>query len=227
MAKKSSKEGVTVSETVGKAAEGDDSLKALDLQIQESTTTGETFIPMKRICAAMAIYRKILTKGSCKIREGGTPDDFLNFATVSYVERWQKQFTPQHGRKPVAHIQNWIPYISNTIHYCLMAYNKEIQDFDFLPLPNHYTDSTAGEKEDNDLVDEDMGYRQVVLNRSITVGAIHDIVKTMPNCLKQYMPEILYYIRSRRKKFVTEKNKNFVIIGANIFNKGFERWMAD
>jgi len=224
--KKSSNPNFTVAETVGEAAEGEDSLLALNNRIQQATTSSEVFEPMKRICAALAVHRKIITPGTCKIRKGGSPDDFLNFATLNYVLRWKKQFEPAHGRKPVAEIQNWIPYISNTIRYCLINYNKEVQDYDFLPLPTRYTDLDSGATEESCIAFNDEEFSKIELRCSLTVDAIHSIIESLPEELWPYKADILYYINSRQKKFVDERAKNYVIIGKNLFYKGLAEWLG-
>lgn len=223
--KKSHDPNFRVDDTVGKAAEGEDSLLSLNEAIQAATSTAQIFIPMKRICAAISVSRKITAPGFSKIRQGGTPDDFLNFATLSYVIRWQKQFDPPHGRKPVSHILNWIPYISNTIRYCLINYNKEVQDFDFLPLPNHFTDSSIGQTEEDDIPDNSQNLNCILIKGSMSVEVIHSIIMSLPEELEKYYAEILYYIRNGRDRMLDEKNKNFIIIGTNIFNKEFREWV--
>ena len=88
MAKKKSHDpNFKVAKTVGSAAEGEDSLLSLNNIIQQATTTAEIFEPMKRLCAALAVHRKLILPGMSKIREGGSPDDFLNFATLHYIDR--------------------------------------------------------------------------------------------------------------------------------------------
>ena len=226
MAKKKSHDpNFHVVATEGKAAEGEDSLLVQNNLIQAAKETKDIFVPIKRICAAMAIHRKITVPGICKIRQGGSPDDFLTFATLSYVTRWKKQFEPAHARKPVAFIQNWIPYISNTIRYCLINYNKEVQDYDFLPLPNHFTDSVNGETEDDDLLCNNYSYNKSELLLSMNRESIHDIVRRLPKEMQPYLADILYYIRKKGTKMVNDKYRNFVIIGANIFNEEFSKWI--
>lgn len=224
--KKSNDPNFKVAETIGIAAQGEDSLLALNNIIQLAKGQSEVFEPMKRICAALAVFKKFTISGACKIRNGGTPDDFLNFATLNYVIRWKKQFEPPHGRKPVAKIQNWIPYISNTIRYCLINYNKEVQDYDFLPLPNHYTDSTSGDTEDDDIEYTDLSFNKSELLQSMTIDTIHTIINKLPSELVPYRADILYYINNRQKKLVNNRYKNFVIIGTNIFNKELSKWMT-
>jgi hypothetical protein len=225
--KKSNDPNFKVEKTVGAAAEGEDSLLSLDAFIQNADNTTDIFIPMKRICAAMAISKRMISPGASKIRQGGSPDDFLNFATLNYVLRWKKQFEPAHGRKPVSKIQNWLPYVSNTIRYCLINYNKEVQDYDFLPLPHHFTDSEVGETEETDIVYVDTTFCKMELRASITMETIHGLVQRLPKELLPFRAEILYFINNKSQKFVSEKNKNFVIIGKNIFCKGLKEWMAE
>lgn len=225
MAKKKSHDpNFKVESTVGSAAEGEDSLLSLNNLIQEAKETKDIFIPLKRICAAIALSKRITAAGVCKIRFGGSPDDFLNFAVLSYVMRWKKQFEPVHARKPVSFIQNWIPYISNTIRYCLINYNKEIQDYDFLPLPDHFTDSESGETVVDDLISEDYEYRLEDIKNSMNQQTVHTIITGLPRELRPYLADVLYYIRNKKTKLVNSKYKNYVIIGANIFNKEFREW---
>lgn len=227
MAKKKSHDpNFKVAKTVGSAAEGEDSLLSLNNIIQQATTTAEIFEPMKRLCAALAVHRKLILPGMSKIREGGSPDDFLNFATLHYIDRWNKQKEPPHGKRPVAHIHNWIPYISSTIRFCLMHYNKEVQDYDFLPVPTYYSEAEGGEELVNDVFSEDDQFAITDLKTSITIETIHQLIESLPKELSPYKADILYYINNQSKKFVDVKRKNFVIIGKNLFCRRLEEWVA-
>lgn len=236
-----------VAETKGKAAEGEDSLLALNNKIQQATEPKDVFIPMKRIVTACAVQRKLILPGMCKVRgqpgeQSGDPEDFLNYATVGYIQRWKAQFGEHDARRPVQFVQNWIPYILNTIRFHLIQYNKEVQDYDFLPLPQLMEDF------DNDDIGVDKSQeapieRDSLLFLSMKVltnrDRLHAVLNDLPDELNPYKIDILYCLREEfltRDRIKEEKvvavpyfsaiARNFVQIGKSYLMKEIEEWMS-
>ncbi|MCM1323001.1 MAG: hypothetical protein NC218_02345 [Acetobacter sp.] len=213
-------EGYKVQKTQGKAAQGKHSLLALNNEIVAAADTSEVFAPMFRICLICANQRKLISK----VR--GDSNDFLYYATMGYVERWRKQFGAKDARRPMQMIQNWIPYVLGTIRFSLMSYNKEVYDYDFLPLPKLYDDDeddAGSERDVPDTISKDpllTMSMQALTNRE----ALHSIVEQMPEELQPYMVDILYYIRTRGM-LLSFKRANFVKIGKAIFTRLVEQWI--
>lgn len=219
--RKSFNEGFKVSETKGKAAEGDDGLLALNNIIMSATNTADIFVPMRRLCVACATQRKLISK----VR--GDSDEFLNYATVQYVTRWQKQFAKPDARRPVQFIQNWIPYILGTIRFALISFNKDVYDYDILPLPTLLED-------EEDLVGDcrdipDRRSRDPVMSVSMEAfadsRALHSVLAELPAPLQPYLLDILYYIRTSGR-YISSYTLNYAKIGRNIFMEKAERWVT-
>lgn len=217
--RKSFNEGFKVAETVGKSAEGEDSLLALNNQIMAATDPGDIFIPMRRLCVACAAKRKLISK----VR--GDSDDFLNYATLQYVQRWQKQFGKYDARRPVQAIQNWIPYISGTIRFSLMSFNKEVYDYDILPLPTLLDDTEDNTGDYRDILDTRS--RDPVLSLSMEAfaepKALHSVLLQLPEELQPYLVDILFYVKTAGQ--YSQSTLNFVKIGRNIFMEKAEEWV--
>ncbi len=220
--------GYTVAKTVGSAAEGEDSLLALNNRIQSLRLDQiqDVWDPMKRIAASCALQRKIIQPGLCKIRQPGDTDDFLNYVTTHYIQRWRRQFEEKcDGRRRERYILNWIPYILGTITFLLIKYNKEVQDFDFLPLPSHETGD--GEIVEDDIEDTSIklsideltpAEMEVLINPRI----LHYIVMQLPPEIARYRADVLYYLSSKGK-LISRENRNFVIVGAALVRKSIEQ----
>lgn len=247
--KKSSQKDFKVAETIGKAAEGEDSLLALNNRIAVATKPDDVFIPMKRIVTAAAVQRKLILPGRCKVRgqpweESGDPDDFLNYATLGYVQRWQAQFKPQDNRRPVQQIQNWIPYVLSTVRFYLIQYNKEVQDYDFLPLPTLAVDFENDDGSSTDKSQAAPETRDPLLFLSLQVLAnkdqLHTMLEDLPPELSPYKIDILYCLR---EEFLTKDRlrdekvmpvpyfsaiaHNFVQIGKAYLMKEMEQWLMN
>ncbi len=209
-----------VQKTTGKAAEGPNSLLALNNAIVAAADTSEVFNPMFTICLACANQRKLISKVN------GDSNDFLYYATMGYVERWKKQFTAADGRRPMQMIQNWIPYVLGTIRFGLISYNKEVYDYDFLPLPKLYDDDEDSSGSERDIPDNVSKDPLLVLSMEALLkgDALHSIINLMPNELQPYMVDILYYIRTKGT-LLSEKRANFVKIGKAVFTKLVEKWI--
>lgn len=246
MAKRASfQKDFKVKETVGKAAEGDDSLLALNNKIAAATNTGEIFEAMKRLVTACSVQRKLILPGMCKVRgnpgeASGDPEEFLNYATICYLQRWKKQYETPDARRPVQFIQNWIPYILSTIRFTLMQYNKEVQDYDFLPLPQLMRDfDNDGEGEEKDIPEKDPIDPLLLLAlSSFTRADLHELLENLPEELNPYKIDILYCLRDdffvretlREEKldpmpYFSEIARNFVQIGKGYFIKELEKWL--
>ena len=227
--------GFEVKPTVGKAAEGDDSLSALNEIIQAipypdatSEQMGNLFTAMKRICAACALYKGITKPGGSKIRQGGSPDDFLDFAVLHYVDRWRKQFLPADKRRPVVKVLNWIPLITSTIHFHLINYNKDIFDYDFLPLPNYYGEDQEGSF-DKDLPESKLDSSQltyVELEMLQNPVVLRNVLFQLPDELRPHIIDILHYLASPGT-LISKERRNFVIIGKAFLRKGLEKSLRE
>lgn len=221
MSRKSAQPGFKVAETVGKAAEGEHSILSLNNRIIAATSASEVFEPMWQLCLVCATQRKIISK----VR--GDSNDFFNYATLGYVERWKKQFDAPDKRRPMQMIQNWIPYILGTIRFALMSFNKDAQDFDFLPMPKLYVDKEDDEGTSRDL--EAKGGRDPILALALEeftdATAINEFIFTLPTELRPYLVDILYYIRTQGQ-VLSKKNFNYVKIGRNIFLQKLEERMC-
>ena len=209
-----------VQQTKGKAAEGPNSLLALNNQIVAAAEESEVFEPMFRICLACANQRKLIAK----VR--GDSNDFLYYAVMGYVDRWRKQFTAADARRPMQMIQNWIPYVLGTIRFGLISYNKEVYDNDFLPLPKLYTDEEDDSGSQRDIPDKVSKDPLLVLSMESLLDkrSLEAILAQMPQELKPYIVDILYYIRTRGT-LLSQKRANFVKIGKAVFTKLVEQWI--
>lgn len=213
-----------VAETKGRFAEGKDSPLALNNQIvaiADPKRSSEVFEPMWHLCLICANQRRLIAK----VR--GDSNDFLNYATLGYVQRWKKQFEKHDKRIAVSQIQNWIPYILNTIRFALMSFNKQAYDYDFLPLPRLLLD-----KEDDAVVTRDVldvtapaPSDRAILSAYADKEVVHTVLLSLPLELYPYLPDILFYIRTKGK-LLSKKNRNFVIIGRNIFLQELRRQLA-
>lgn len=230
--KKSYDPNFRVAPTTGKAAEGEDSLAALNETIMKATTTAQIFTPMKRICAACATLRKLIIPGFCKVR--GDPEDFLNAATIHYVQRWQNEKTQQDelqatgqitGRK-LTTIQNWIPYISSTIRFELIIFNKSVQDFDFLPLPTLLEDREDSTGTTRDVpVTQDDPLNAIALEELTHRDNLHSVLLGLPEELLPYSIDILYYIRTKGN-LISSNTLNYVKLGRYFMSKEVAEWMT-
>lgn len=218
--RKSFTEGFKVEETKGKAAEGDHSLLTLNNAIAAATCEAEVFSPMWELCLVCANQRKLISK----VR--GDSNDFLTYATLAYINRWQKQFAPPDARRPVQFIQNWIPYILNTIRFTLINFNKDVYDYDFLPLPTILEDGEGAGDAEKEV--PDYSSRDPILAMAVeelaSVDTVHSLLTRLPAELHPYLLDILYYIRTDGL-LVSKKTLNFVKIGRSIFTENVERWV--
>lgn len=230
MGKISFQDDFVVKPTVGKAAEGEDSLLSVNNRIQAAKDTKDVFLLMKRLCAAAAVQRKIVSKfGSAnpfsKVRDD--PEDFLNFCALHYTERWKKQREGQL-RAPSKPIQNWIPYILSTIRFHLIEYNKQVYDYDFLPLPRLFDDPTdTDSSSERDLPDETIPDLDWILSfqELSSVKNLNHILFGLPPEFYPYFVDILYYIRTQGG-ILYPANRNFVIVGYRLLYKEIERWIT-
>lgn len=226
MAKRASfQKDFVVQETKGKAGDlsNPDSLASLNKRIVETPPDkpGDVFEPMWTLCLALANQRKLIAK----VR--GDSNDFLTYATIGYIDRWQKQFGKHDARRPVQQIQNWIPYILNTIRFALISFNKEVFDYDFLPLPVLLKDAEDEEGETRDIPDTRTVDPVTVLALESLANrdTLHSLLDTMPQELKPYLVDILYYIRTRGKYF-SQRALNFIKIGVKVLTEKIEQWIA-
>lgn len=230
MGRVSFQDDFVVKPTVGKAAEGEDSLLSVNNRIQAAKDTKDVFLLMKRLCAAAAVQRKIVSKfGSpnpfSKVRDD--PEDFLNFCALHYTERWKKQKEGQL-RAPSKPIQNWIPYILSTIRFHLIEYNKQVYDYDFLPLPRLLDDPTdTDSSSERDLPDESSPDLDWILSfqELSSVKNLNYILFGLPPEFYPYFVDILYYIRTQGG-ILYPANRNFVIVGYRLLYKEIERWIT-
>lgn len=229
MSKVSFQDDFVVKPTVGKAAEGEDSLLSVNNRIQASDNPKDVFLLMKRLCAAAAVQRKIVSKyGSAnpfsKVRDD--PEDFLNFCALHYTERWKKQQDGQL-RAPSKPIQNWIPYILSTIRFHLIEYNKQVYDYDFLPLPRLFDDPTdTDSSSERDLPDENSHDIEKLLafQELSSTKNINYLLFGLPAEFYPYFVDILYYIRTKGG-ILYPANRNFVIVGYRLLYEEIERWI--
>ena len=229
MSKVSFQDDFVVKPTVGKAAEGEDSLLSVNNRIQASDNPKDVFLLMKRLCAAAAVQRKIVSKyGSAnpfsKVRDD--PEDFLNFCALHYTERWKKQKDGQL-RAPSKPIQNWIPYILSTIRFHLIEYNKQVYDYDFLPLPRLFDDPTdTDSSSERDLPDENSPDIEKLLafQELSSTKNINYLLFGLPAEFYPYFVDRLYYIRTKGG-ILYPANRNFVIVGYRLLYKEIERWI--
>lgn len=218
-----------VEPTIGKAAEGEDSLLSVNNRIQASNNAEDVFLLMKRLCAAAAVQRKIVSKfGSAnpfsKVRDD--PEDFLNFCALHYTERWKKQKYGQL-RAPSKPIQNWIPYILSTIRFHLIEYNKQVYDYDFLPLPRLFDEPTdTDSSSERDLPDESSPdiEKLLALQELSSTKNIDYLLCGLPAEFYPYFIDILYYIRTKGG-ILYPANRNFVIVGYRLLYKEIEQWI--
>lgn len=216
-------EGFKVAPTVGTAAEGEDSLLSLNNIIASAKQQSEVFEPMKRIATACALQKGYIKPGCSKIRQGGSPDDFLNFATLYYVQRWKKQFQPSDKRMAVAEIQNWIAYVHSTIRFQLILYNREVQEYDFLPMPVYFAEDDESTF-DKDLPMDDDTLTYVELKALASPTVLHTLITQLPEELHPYTVHILHYLACPNT-IVCEDCRNFVLIGKAFLRKGVEEWL--
>lgn len=230
MGKVSFQDDFVVKPTVGKAAEGEDSLLSVNNRIQAAKDTKDVFLLMKRLCAAAAVQRKIVSKfGSAnpfsKVRDD--PEDFLNFCALHYTERWKKQKEGQL-RAPSKPIQNWIPYILSTIRFHLIEYNKQVYDYDFLPLPRLFDDPADTDSScERDLPDENSQDIEKLLafQELSSTNNINYLLFGLPAEFYPYFVDILYYIRTKGG-ILYPANRNFVIVGYRLLYEEIERWIT-
>lgn len=230
MSKVSFQNDFKVKPTVGKAAEGEDSLLSVNNRIQASDNPKDVFLLMKRLCAAAAVQRKIVSKYGAaspfsKVRDD--PDDFLNFCALHYTERWKKQ---KEGklRAPSKPIQNWIPYILSTIRFHLIEYNKQVYDYDFLPLPRLFDDPTdTDSSSERDMPDENLPDMDWMLSfRELSsTDSLNYIIFGLPPEFYPYLVDILYYIRTKGG-ILSPSKRNFVIVGYRLLYKEIEQWIT-
>lgn len=218
-----------VQPTVGKAAEGEDSLLSVNNRIQASKDVKEVFLLMKRLCAAAAVQRKILSRAGSsnpfsKVRDD--PEDFLNFCALHYTERWKKQEDGQL-QPPSKPVQNWIPYILSTIRFHLIEYNKQVYDYDFLPLPRLLDDPTDTDaSSEMDLPDENsLNTEQLFAFQELaSVKNIDYLLFGLPPEFYPYFVDILYYIRTKGR-ILYPASRNFVIVGTRLLYKEIKQWI--
>ena len=230
MGKVSFQDDFVVKPTIGKAAEGEDSLLSVNNRIQAAKDTKDVFLLMKRLCAAAAVQRKIVSKfGSAnpfsKVRDD--PEDFLNFCALHYTERWKKQKEGQL-RAPSKPIQNWIPYILSTIRFHLIEYNKQVYDYDFLPLPRLFDDpADTDSSSERDLPDENSPDMEKLLafQELSSTNNINYLLFGLPAEFYPYFVDILYYIRTKGG-ILYPANRNFVIVGYRLLYEEIERWIT-
>lgn len=223
MAQKASyRKDFKVAETRGKAAEGPNSLLSYNNRIVAAKTTAETFEPMFRLCVACATQRKLIAK----VR--GDSTDFLNYATMGYVIRWQKQFDPHDNRRPVDFIQNWIPYILGTIRFALIAYNKEVYDYDFLPLPRVLEDEEDDKGTRRDMPDTTSmdAFSHVSLHFLSSKEMLHSTLMSLDPELRPYLVDILYYMRTKGG-LLSSRSANFARVGRSLIRNILEAEVLD
>lgn len=220
--RKSFSQDFKVAPTVGKIAEGPNSILSLNeaiMAVTDPAHAGEIFQPMWHLCLACANKRKLIAK----VR--GDSNDFLNYATLGYVQRWQKQFGEFDARRPVQFIQNWIPYVLGTIRFALMAFNKEAYDYDFLPLPTLLKDIESDDGSDKDI--EDFSATKPLFALSLKHFThqknLHTILQELPKELYPYRVDILLYLRS--SMMLTRGTENFVVTGKAIFSELVEEFV--
>lgn len=212
-----------VAPTVGKIAEGPNSILSLNeniMKVTDPAEVGKIFDPMWHLCLACANKRKLIAK----VR--GDSNDFLNYATLGYVQRWQKQFGAFDARRPVQFIQNWIPYVLGTIRFALMAFNKEACDYDFLPLPKLFQDLEDIDSGcDRDLEDYTTSDPLAALsfNHFRTQKNLHEVLTSLPAELHPYRVDILHYLRT--SMLLTKGTENFVLTGKAIFSELAEEFV--
>ena len=211
-----------VAETRGKAAQGPNSLLSYNNRIVAAKTTAETFEPMFRLCLACATQRKLIAK----VR--GDSTDFLNYATMGYVIRWQKQFEEHDNRRPVDFIQNWIPYILGTIRFALIAYNKEVWDYDFLPLPRVLEDEEdeVGTRRDMPDITSMDEFSRISLSFLADKETLRSMLFSLSTELQPYLVDILYYMRTKGG-LLSRHSSNFARIGRNLMRDALEAAMLD
>ena len=217
-----------VQETKGKAAEGPNSLLAINNRIAETTleefennpkARERVFDAMQTLCLVCANQRKLIAK----VR--GDSNDFLRYATMNYVARWKKQFAEKDARRPVDQIQNWIPYILGTIRFALITYNKEVWDYDFLGLPILLEDQEDSIGNQRDLQDYTAKNPLTILSLEALTHreTLHSVLLSLPAELRPYLVDVLLYVRTKGQ-LLSREHLNFVKIGKYLFGKELEKW---
>lgn len=220
MARKSAQPGFHVEATKGKAAEGPNSLLSLNEKILNAKSEAEAFMPIWKLCLVASAQRKIISK----VR--GDSNEFFTYATLGYLARWRKQFGARDARMPVQEIQNWIPYILGTIRFSLISFNKDVYDYDILPLPQLYDDEDSGESSDRDI--EDTRTVDPVLLISIKQFAsresLHNVLMRLPQEFRPYLADILLYSRTSGN-ILSKQTMPFAKIGRRIFEREASSWI--
>ena len=172
---------------------------------------------------SVATAKGYIRKGQSKIRQGGSPDDFLNFVTIKMCERWKKQRDDVinsdgiEGEVGKTKIDNWCAYANICMFSLLNEYNRSIVDFDFAQIPTQRDkdgDETPIEIESPKAFDD---LQSAFLGMSITPQAIERYINTLPMSLRIYMLDSLFYILYG--KFLDPSKKNFALVGARLLER--------
>lgn len=198
----------------------DRSLQEINETICNAKDVSEIFNDMKTLMTATAYAKGYIKKGQSKIRKGGSPDDFLNFVTMKMCERWLKQknedlLTGKIGR---TNIENWCAYANIVIYTLLIEYNTSVLDLNLRQIPLQEDDNgelTEVEIEDERLFEEMVPGSEL---ETFSKDQILDSLKNLPETLKEFAIDILYY--ASFGAFLDLSKKNFAIVGLNFFRRG-------
>lgn len=206
-------------ETKVKAKKGQKSLQEINDRVCAASDVSEIFSDMKILMTSVATAKGYIKKGQSKIRKGGSPDDFLNYVTIKMCERWKKQKDDDliNGEYGKTRIENWCAYANIVIYTLLNEYNRSVVDFNFSQMPTQRDkdgEETEIEYENPKALDE---LECFMLKELITPATIKQAIDQLPEDLKWYMLDSLFYILYG--KFLDPSKKNFAIVGAKMLKR--------
>lgn len=209
--------GRITNKTYIEAKKGQDSLQEINDRVCEGSCTGEIYEDMKAICTSVAYSKGYIKKGQSKIRDGGTPDDFLNFMTITLLTRWQKQRDTLGGEVGKTKIENWCAYANTIAYRLLVGYNRSIVDFAFQQMPlQQGEDGSVTEVEFEDIPATEK-IESIFLREAVSVKALQEAIDSFPEDLRVHALDSLFYVIYG--KFMNTATKNFAIVGAKMLKR--------
>lgn len=196
-----------------KASDGKEDLQTINDRINKAKSVTEIFLDMKTLMTSVAVAKGYIKKGQCKIRKGGTPDDFLNYCTMRVCERWKKQGDILTAAVGQTKIDNWCAYGQIVMFSYLAEYNRSIFDLDFSQVPLQIDDDDEVSEIQLEDTSSEIDFKSIVVRQNFSKETIYRAASKLPRDLQIYLVDILYYITYN--KFLDQSKKTFAIVGTN------------
>lgn len=201
------------------AKKGQDSLQEINDRVSAAENVSDIFMDMKTLMTSVASAKGYIKKGQSKIRQGGSPDDFLNFVTIKMCERWQKQKSDDLINGPVGktRIENWCAYANITMFNHLIEYNRSILDFDYEQMPTQVDKDGDITEIEIENPKEFSVLSNIILKEKLTPEHILHVIETFPSDLREFMPDAIFYLIYNR--FMDSERRDFTIIAVRLLRR--------